>query len=175
MSELQLVRYQQAETFLATAGDYLAAREAEHNVILGISAWLCSTPQLYASCPYFAVVRGEDVVGAAIRTPTHNLLLSELADPRALDLLVTDVNELFPALPGVLGPKEVSRRFAELWREATGIEGRQTTAQRAFRCTTVVPPAPVEGALRRATEPDRALLVEWTDAFQLEALTGAPP
>jgi predicted GNAT family acetyltransferase len=176
MAELELVRYDAAGAFLDVAGDYLVAREAEHNLILGLSARLRSTPLLFGSPPYFAaVLKGGEVAGAALRTPPHNVVLSELADPGAVDLLVSDVAAAFPDLPGVLGPKDASRRFVELWQRATGREGRLAMAERAFRCSRVVTPEPVPGVLRPATASDRALLIEWMTAFVAEAFAVPPP
>src|SRR5688500_10942587 len=105
MTGLELIRYDDAGDFLEVAGDYLVAREAEHNLILGISGRLRSAQLLFGSSPYFAaVLKDGEVVGAALRTPPHNLVLSELVHARAVDLLMADVAVEFPDLPGVLGP-----------------------------------------------------------------------
>jgi predicted GNAT family acetyltransferase len=176
MTGLELIRYDDAGDFLEVAGDYLVAREAEHNLILGISGRLRSAPLLFGSPPYFAaVLKDGKVVGAALRTPPHNLVLSELVHARAVDLLMADVAVEFPDLPGVLGPKEATRRFVELWQQATGSEGRLAMAERAFCCARVVAAPPVSGSLCRATAADRALLVEWMRAFIVEAFAAPPP
>ncbi|MEO7230190.1 MAG: GNAT family N-acetyltransferase, partial [Candidatus Limnocylindrales bacterium] len=54
--------------------------------------------------------------------------------------------------------------------EETGRAGRLAMAERAFRLSRVVPPAPVPGAWRLAAERDRALLGAWILAFYREAL-----
>ena len=76
----------------------------------------------------------------------------------------------YDALPGVIGPKEASRRFAELWAARSGSPARLGMTQRIYRASGAERPKGVPGSMRRATEADRALLIEWTAAFFAEAL-----
>jgi predicted GNAT family acetyltransferase len=166
-------RFDHAQEFLAQAGAYLGAREAEHNLLLGLAGVLTARPNLYGSTPYFAAVQRDGaVVAAALRTPPHNLVLSEVAEPAAIDALANDAAEAFGELPGVVGPKEASRRFAELWSQATARPAERAMAERIFRAETVRVPRGVPGSMRRATAADRSLLVEWFTAFQEEAMGG---
>ncbi len=70
---MRLDRYTRVADFLAAAGDFLAAREAEHNLILGISSALRRTPGSIDGPPYLAVVSrrrpGRDG-GRCARRPT---------------------------------------------------------------------------------------------------------
>ena len=86
---MELTRHQNAEAFLKQAGAFLADREAEHNLILGLSSRLRREPLLYGEPPYLAVVEdGGEVVAVALRTPPHNLVLSEIDRPGVIDPLV---------------------------------------------------------------------------------------
>ena len=173
MTAPEVRRFEHAREFLAEAGAYLDAREAEHNLLLGLAGVLTARPNLYGSTPYFAAVQRDGaVVAAALRTPPHNLVLSEVAEPAAIDALANDAVEAFGELPGVVGPTEASRRFAELWSEATGRRAERGMAERIFRAETVRPPRGVPGSMRRATAADRSLLVEWFTAFEEEAIEG---
>jgi uncharacterized protein len=173
VTEPEVRRFEHAREFLAHAGVYLGAREAEHNLLLGLAGVLTARPNLYGATPYFAAVQRDGaVVAAALRTPPHNLVLSEVAEPAAVDALANDAAEAFGELPGVVGPKEASRRFAELWSQATGRQAEQAMAERIFRAETVHVPSGVPGSMRRATAGDRSLLVEWFTAFQEEAMEG---
>jgi predicted GNAT family acetyltransferase len=166
-------RFDHAQEFLAQAGAYLGAREAEHNLLLGLAGDLTARPNLYGSAPYFAAVQRDGaVVAAALRTPPHNLVLSEVTEPAAVDALANDAAEAFGELPGVVGPNEASRRFAELWSQASGRRAERAMAERIFRAETVRAPQAVPGSMRRATAADRSLLVEWYAAFQEEAMGG---
>ena len=56
---MQLTRDDNAVDFLARAGDFLAAREAEHNLILGLSSRLRHQPLMYGEPAYFASVEDD--------------------------------------------------------------------------------------------------------------------
>ena len=174
MGGLRLSRFADPAAFLARSRAFLVAREAEHNLLLGIGGDLVEAPGRYREAPYLATIeRGEAVVAVALMTPPYNLLLSMTEEPGALDLIARDVREVRGALPGVAGPSPVSRGFAERWRDLTGDTVRAGMKQRVYRLDTVIPVANVPGRLRVATEADRDLLVEWMGAFSEEALGDA--
>jgi predicted GNAT family acetyltransferase len=169
-------RYDKADEFLERAGEFLAAREAEHNLILGLSARLRRDPLVYGEPPYLAVVEeGGEVVAAALRTPPHNLVLSEIDDRKALEPLAGDVRQVFESLPGVVGPKGHVAEFATAWKAATGAQGHRALAQRIFRAETVERPDGVPGRMRPYEDADRELAIRWLDEFVAEALPVSSP
>jgi predicted GNAT family acetyltransferase len=173
---VELVRHADAESFLAAAGGFLGAREAEHNLILGLSSRLVREPLMYGEAPYFAVVHDEGrVVGVAMRTPPHNFILSELDEDAAVGAVVADAREEFGSLPGVVGPKERAAQFANAWRAATGATPRLEIAQRVFAADHVDSPRPTSGRMRDYEAGDRDLAIRWMDEFVAEALPEAPP
>jgi predicted GNAT family acetyltransferase len=172
-TELRVRRFEDASAFLAAAGDFLSSREAEHNLLLGLAGALVQRPRLYGDDPYFAAAfRGGSIVGAALRTPPHDLVLSEVDDPAAVDALAANALTAYEKLPGVLGPKKAARRFSELWAGARGVRPALGVEQRIFRADEVRTPDGVAGAMRRADERNRSLLVKWIHAFQDEVATG---
>ncbi|MFL5920387.1 MAG: GNAT family N-acetyltransferase [Gaiellaceae bacterium] len=173
---MELARHGDAESFLRHAGDFLGAREAEHNLILGLSSRLRHEPLLYGEPPYFAVLEdGGRIVGAAMRTPPHNFILSELDVDGAVAALVEDARDAFGTLPGVVGPKERAVQFANAWRAATGATPRLEIAQRIFAAEHVDEPRPTSGAMRDYSPADRELAIRWMDEFSAEALPEPPP
>ena len=169
---MELTRHETADAFLAHAGEFLGAREAEHNLILGLTSRLRVAPSLYGETAYFAVVgEGGRVVGATMRTPPHNLILSELDDLAAIGPLLEDARAMFGSLPGVVGPKVAVAKFAAAWPAGTRLE----IAQRAFRADHVDPPVGVSGRMRDYERSDRELAARWMDAFAEEALPEPPP
>jgi uncharacterized protein len=172
---MEVTRHATADGFLERAGEFLVAREAEHNLILGLSSRLRLEPRTYGEDPYLAVVEDDGrVVGAALRTPPHNLVLSELDHNRAIEALLPAVRDEFPSLPGVVGPKERAAQFAAAWQAATGAAARLEIAQRVFRADHADPPRGVSGRMRPYEPSDRELAVRWMDAFVAEALPGSP-
>ncbi len=169
---MKLTRHESADGFLAHAGEFLGAREAEHNLILGLCSRLRVSPSLYGEPAYFAVVDDDGrVVGATMRTPPHNLILSELDDLAAIGPLLEDARAKFGSLPGVVGPKKPVAKFAAAWPA----EARLEIAQRAFRADHVDAPTGVPGRMRDYEPGDRELAARWMDAFAEEALPEPPP
>ena len=170
---MELRRCRNADEFLERAGDFLAAREAEHNLMLGLTGRLRETPLMYGdTAPYFAVAEADArVVAAAMRTPPHNLILSEVDHDRALDALADDVRSKFSEIPGVLGPTAAAERFVSLW----GVPGERKLAQRAHRAESVTIPKGVSGRMRDYEESDRDLVLRWLYEFIDEALGGGGP
>lgn len=173
---MELTRHQDVEAFLEQADAFLAAREAEHNLILGLSSRLRNTPLMYGEPPYFAVIEDDgQVVAAALRTPPHNLALSEIDRAEAIEPLVRDVSQVFGTLPGVVGPKGRVEQFVAAWEGETGARGRLEREQRAFRADSVEPPGGVAGHVRPYESDDFELAVRWMDEFVTEALSGPEP
>src|SRR5437879_880715 len=118
---LRLARFDGPTDFERAAGPFLAEREAEHNLFLGILAQIKHGQ--YRDPYLVAITRGDDVVGAAFRTPPHQLAMSHLDDPAAIDLIATDVHQAFQELPGMLGEPAAAERFVERWHALTGRRG----------------------------------------------------
>jgi predicted GNAT family acetyltransferase len=168
---MDLRHFADADGFLAAARTFLVRREAEHNLILGICSSLGETPERYGE-PYLAVVERDGiVVAAALRTPPFRLVLSEIDDPAAVDTLVAD--NLPRQMPGVTGPTEQVRRFAETWNARGGPHATLASSERIYRLTTVIPARPTAGTRRLATLQDRDLVIAWTEAFMREAFGSA--
>jgi predicted GNAT family acetyltransferase len=161
--------------FLDGAERYLLRREAEHNLILGLAWRLCAEPRLYGEDPYLAIASEDGrVVGAAVRTPPHNLVLSELEDAETADWFAVDAYRLFERLPGVLGPVDASLAFARRWEGLTGVRGRIARSERIYRAGSVAAPADVPGRMRAYEPGDRRLALAWLEAFVAEATPDAP-
>ena len=171
---MELQRFAGVDDFLAAGGDFLVAREAEHNLILGVCSTLRATPEAYTAPPYLATVRaGDRIVAVALQTPPFQLVLSEIDDPAAIPVLADDLVDR--DLPGAIGPVDHVRAFIEQ-RVARGAPpARLTTSERIFRLTAVTPPPPVSGRMRVAEPTDRALVAAWLRAFMIEALEDEEP
>jgi uncharacterized protein len=171
---MELRRFDRVEDFLTFAGPFLVEREAEHNLILGVTGNLRDAPETFDPDPYLATVTaGGRVVAATMQTPPFQLVLSEIDDPRALEVLAADLAGR--SLPGVLGPVELVGAFVEMRTARGGAPGHLHVSERIFRLTDVRPPRPVAGHSRIAEPDDRDLVTRWVDAFMREALSEADP
>jgi predicted GNAT family acetyltransferase len=171
---VDVLRASSVAGFMDLAGEFLEAREAEHNLIFGICANIEADPTQYEGAPYLAtVLHGDRVVGAAIRTPPWRLVLSVMDHPGAAHRLVDDLMD--EPLPGVIGPSMAAEHFAEGWTRVTGAPARLRTNERAFQLRRVIPPRPAPGRMVRSDPSHRDVVAAWAKAFNDEALDGAPP
>src|SRR4051812_28583379 len=169
-SALDVMRPRDPEEFERTAGAFLARREAENNLILGLITGLKAGRTFGPLPPFFAVVRdGKDIVGAAMRTPPLMLILAagtqEGAIPLILDALEAETHDL----GGVTGPKEIVSRAAVLWAERRGVVARPIFHSRIYRLRRVIRPRAVAGGMRQAGRDDRELVAGWFRAFVRES------
>jgi uncharacterized protein len=171
---MRLNRYAAVRDFLTDAGDFLVAREAEHNLILGLCTGMQEHPELFEEPPFLATVTdaGGAVVMASVRTPPWNQVLSETDDLAAVDPLA-DALAGTP-LPGVVGPRDAAARFAQRWGAASGRRMTIEMRERIFRLMQVTPPRWVSGSMRLAEPRDRETLSAWIRAFHDEATPSSP-
>lgn len=163
---LTLERFSDVRSFEERAMPFLMAREAEHNLFLGICSQI---KEGRYTDPYLATVqRRDDIVAAAFRTPPFNLGLSHIGDAAAITLIAEDVRAAFDSIPGVIAGKKDALAFAERWRELSGCAFQVEMEQRIYEANTAQAPAAVPGEMRNATEDDRDLLIAWFGAFQDE-------
>jgi len=169
---IRVLRSPDARSFLAEAGPFLTEREAEHNLLLGISSSLLRDPTPFGDGPaYLAIVVNDDrVIGAALRTPPHNVVLSETDDQAAIGPLVLDAHDAMTSLPGVIGPSLAASAFARAWCELAGGAATRRMANRIYRASSATRPTRVPGTMRAYREDDHDLTIRWLDAFVREAL-----
>ena len=168
---MRLDRYTRAADFLAAAGDFLAAREAEHNLILGVAS-MVGQRERHDEEPYLAAIWDADrIVMAALRSPPFNLIVSEVDDTAALQLLADDLAAT--AMPGIVGPPDAARRFADLWVLTAGGAWSVVIEERVYQLATVRSPRRAPGSLRLAEPRDRSLLERWLMDFGIESLNDA--
>ncbi len=174
---LTVRRHASVDEFLSAGGAFLGEREAENNLLFGISSAIRATPEVFADDPpQFATVTDAEgrVVAATLRTPPHNQVLSAIDDLEAVDALVDAFRD--EPLPGVLGPTDAAARFATGWTDATAHAGHLQFAERIFRLERLLAPdRPAAGTWRMAEKGDRDLLARWAVEFMVEAQPEAPP
>jgi RimJ/RimL family protein N-acetyltransferase len=164
-------------TFLAAAGDLLAANPVESTVVASVTRRLlrdASDPAQTNGVPrWWLVVRDGDgsAVGAAMRTapfepyPAYLLGMPDAAArdlARALHARGEEICAFNGALPAV---EIVAAELATL----TGGSVRVGEQMRLHRLGTLVDPPPVPGRLRAARADEVDLVLRWFDAFAVDA------
>src|ERR1700733_1363840 len=96
---IELQRFTTCDAFLAVAGNFLRAREAEHNLMLGLCSTIGAHPEVYRDPWFLAASEHGRVVGVAMQTPPQNALVSEM-EPEIVAPIVDAVAELGATVPG---------------------------------------------------------------------------
>ena len=110
----------------------------------------------------------EGTVGAALQKNDAVLLVSGLPPTSAKEAAAA----LAPVrvdLPAVRGTRSTAMAFSQAWTEATGVEAKESFEETLYRLDELEEPHGVAGEARAAGPGDDGLLVEWLDAFFVEA------
>ncbi|MEV6522949.1 GNAT family N-acetyltransferase [Longispora sp. NPDC051575] len=158
------------EAFAHQVLPWLGRDPVRHNIAANlVSARAAGAVPVEEGALWLAVHDGDDLVGVALRTPPHPLLLTAVG-PDVVAALVDWCAGHLPGLPAVGGPATASDEFARLWAERTGAELSATRGTRLFRLDAVVPPLGVPGALQQAGPGDREVVLAWVAGFFREAV-----
>jgi predicted GNAT family acetyltransferase len=116
------------------------------------------------------LARDDDrIVGAALRTPPHNLVVVQPRDDRAIEALAGAIQD---DLPGVVAAVPEVDAFAAAWTRRSGLKAVPAFDQRIYALRRLRAPRPVSGRERLADLADRELVLTWIKAFADEALHG---
>ena len=162
---MKTIEYVDATAFLADARRFLEEKETLNSLILGLAIQLEESGN---QALFFSVKQNEEILIVAMQTPPLKLLLSD-GDPSALPCFLAYINASTRSLqvPGLTGPRQITKAFAKLWPEKHTIVMRQLV----YRLEKVkLPEHPATGYLRPAQESDLDLLVKWRIAFTREAM-----
>jgi predicted GNAT family acetyltransferase len=167
---MEVVRPDDASSFLRLAGPLLERDEARHNLILGIAGTLLRHPEVFPVHHLWVVLDAGLPVAAALQTEPYNLVLADPATEDALDALLLAVRDDGSPIPGVIANVPHAADAARQWAALTGTEPRIRVSEGVWELTRVreVPRPP--GATRAATDVDRERLLDWNRAFLDEAL-----
>ena len=163
--------------FLAAAGDFLHADPILTSVIItNVRSRRDGKVRDPAPATYLLVRDAAGtVVGAAMRTPPRGIVLSPLPT-EALEPVVETLLAACPDAIGVTGAVADAEAFAMSWTGRTNQAYDVGVEMRIHRLDEVCPPdpAPSHGTPRLASAGDVDLIVEWSEAFVVDAHAGLP-
>ncbi|MFN8609751.1 MAG: GNAT family N-acetyltransferase [Vulcanimicrobiota bacterium] len=138
--------------------NFLEQREAENHLFLGV---LSSAPE--GTRPVL-VEENEEIKAACIFVERNVVAAGDRL--RAAQL----VSQWEIDAPGVVARADLASAWSEQWTKKRGCQAHLAVSQRIFRLNKVIRPGPTPGRLRLAGLEDLAILTEWIEGFDREAL-----
>lgn len=151
------------ELVIGHAGELLAADPVGHNVV---GTKLADAVRYDEPGRYWIGVLDGVPAGIAVQQPADRPLAvapmpAELAEAIAGAVDADDV-----ALPGVFGPAGPASQFADAWAGLRKITAVLDSEERLYELRDLQFPEGVAGALHRAVDSDRELLLSWLPGFE---------
>jgi GNAT superfamily N-acetyltransferase len=181
---MKFIPFSAPEPFLACVKSFLEAHETANNLMLGVALRLQARPDWTEIPPYLGVIEDEQhaIQLACLHTPPNRMILTGNLDAElavqddAIAMLIQHVRAAGWAVPGITGEKNLARRFAEQWQQATGSMPVVKTRERVYELRQVIfPQNPAPGRLRPATKDDLETVARWYFNFSREATHEGDP
>jgi len=167
---MEVVRPDDARSFLSLAGPLLSRDEARNQLALAVAGTVVERPDAYERSRFWVATGRDGPVAAALRTSPHDLILADPLAPIGLHRVVDAVATDDPDVPGVVGNMPHVEEAALVLAGATGGRPEQILSQGVFALREVRGVAAVPGRPREPTDADRALLRAWMIEFLVEAV-----
>lgn len=152
----------------------LAEREAEYNLLIGISARLAQNPDGARDAVFGAIEEGDTVVGAVLRTPPFFPIVTRLG-PGAARGVARFLASVGDVPNGAIGPQDYGRELAVALSELRGGSVTLGSDEIVYELTEVTPPRRPRGFARPATPDDALLVREFVTDFFREIALPCPP
>ena len=157
-----------AEKIQEKAASWLALKEVQNNVFLGVLANLLrKSPAERFEHYYWLVEQEGDLKGAAFWTPPYKLTLTEM-EKDCLMALADLLRVSHPRVPGVGGPKETARHFSHLWNLKTQKPSFLEDSMRMYQLDQIAAIQSQPGRLQKAQPAETQLLTQWLGEFHKE-------
>ena len=161
---LDAVRHEGAGAFLRRAEQWLLRAEDRNNLILSL-AYARARRSAFEPDAFFGTVEdGGQVIGCALRTPPHKLLVTDMPDDAAL-VLVPAVASVYDTIGAVLGSPRVAQTIADAWVGLRGGRSRPGMRQGVYRVDEVQRARPTAGSPREARPSDADVVADWGRRF----------
>jgi predicted GNAT family acetyltransferase len=160
---MEIVELHDAGAALERAGAYLRSNPVQHNLLLTI---LEQSIEHALGGTFWLVVDGAEVTGFALESPPG---FGAVLGPMAANACRQLVESITTAVPHVLGEAGAAAAVAGHWTECHATAVTSVEGGRLYELVHLTPVGNVSGALRLAGPTDRAMLVEWVNAFVVDA------
>jgi predicted GNAT family acetyltransferase len=154
--------------FSAKLGRWLTFREAENSYLLVELSNLLANPTTHKNARAFVVQENEAFVAVGILFESGCMLMT-WTPAEAMSAIIDHLVAGRWAISSVYAPGHVSWTFAQGWAERTNQRVEMDRAERIYQLARSSYPLPTDGRLEIASNADRSILQQWTEAFIKEA------
>ncbi len=167
---MKLKVFDSPSAFLETNLEMLMENEALSNLPIGIAQKLKEKESYGAHTPFLAsVIREGQLIMSALMTPPFplNLYSRNTFNHEAATLIVDYLlaNEI--SVSGVIGLKQTTEAFSEIWKARTEEKWEIAIQMRIYQLDRVKEFSRAEGKLILANETHVDLICDWLDAFEV--------
>lgn len=163
-------RHRDSLSWLQTAEPLIEAQPLRLSLLQSVARRYAATPGCYWATVHDAQAA---CTALAVQTPPYKVLLSALPEGAAA-LLAEDLRGFCSDLPGAMGPEQSVQGFADAWVAQAGVQASPGETQLLYALTTLIPPRPRPGKLRRAKRWEAPRLLPWVQGFQADVATAIP-
>ncbi|MEE4195503.1 MAG: GNAT family N-acetyltransferase [Anaerolineae bacterium] len=158
--------YRHSANFLARIQPVLEENEVANSLMLGLA--LRQVQHEKPDGTLFRSVHDElGVIAVSMQTPGRSVIIyahrPDVTD--AFAMIVADYFQNRRDPLGVVGPKSIALRFAQLWQVVSGEEPHIFQNQRLYQCKAVTNFDLTPGKLRKAYKKEVPMLIDWSMDF----------
>src|SRR5687767_2695070 len=168
------VKRLELQEFTSKVVPFLAEREVEYNLLIGISARLVENPEEARGAVFGVVEANGTIVGAVLRTPPQLPIVTRL-EPGAARAVARCLASVGDVPDGALGPEEHGRDLALALAELRGGDVELASDEITYELTEVRTPRQPPGFARPATLEDAPVVQEFVADFIREIELPCPP
>jgi ribosomal protein S18 acetylase RimI-like enzyme len=165
MMDIKIVYSEEPAWVLSHAGQFLASQPVLHNLLLTI---LHGRATVRERGRYWVAEDGDQAVGVVLQSPLSYPATITPMEPSVVAAMVDAIAQAGVHLPGVTGDAATAASFAGQWTEHSKSAATPFMGMRLYELLEMGEPPGVQGKVRRAEPKDRRLMIEWTQAFQVE-------
>lgn len=164
---MNLIKHDNINDFLLNNEELLLRSESFHNLILGL-AYSIRDKKIEVSEPlYYSIFDDNNlVVAAALRSNADRSIIVTEMLPKAVDLLVEDLNNTKTTLKAVVGEEVTATYFRDQWTKLNKLNFKINIHLGVYECFKVVFPKTILGNLIEATIEHQTVLMEYIAGFQ---------
>jgi len=164
--------YENVDKFFDLSYPFLLKHEAENNLLLAILISLKNNINSHGGEKplLFSLTNNKELELIALRTPSHDLLISYSENLESISILVDELFKRKEKLPGVLSFKEAADTFANLWCKKKSSKFKLFRKERVYKLEQVSKEALGARYFSVASKTHQKLVLQWVGEMMKEAL-----